>query len=115
MHVPCVQIDPFQKDPFQIDLFRNAQEDAYVENRIFFRASKSARENQQVDPRACSIICFAKQSGHTGSGTTCHDPSSNFIFITSLSVKPAPHFAHFLLCIRSLLLPAHEDMLKEKV
>ncbi len=62
-------------------------------------------KNQSVDPRTCSIICFTKQSGHTGSGTTCHDPSSNFIFITSLLVKPAPHFAHFLLFIRSLLLP----------
>lgn len=71
-------------------------------------------KNQSVDPRACSIICFTKQSGHTGSGTACHDPSSNFIFITSLLVKPAPHFAHFLLFIRSLLLPARRYLKKRR-
>jgi hypothetical protein len=46
---------------------------------------------------ACSRICFVKQAGHTGRGIVSHEPSSFLIFITSSSVRMAPHFPHFLL------------------
>jgi hypothetical protein len=43
-----------------------------------------------------------KQLGHKGKGIVSHEPSSNLIFITSSSLKTAPHFSHFLLEIKSL-------------